>query len=161
MQRADRNGHGGPFQAIGSCHRSMCATSHLDRWPIRLAEKFKKDFISVKQLTQLSRQSRHLPGEIGLEPRRLWHGGNHVETRSLVVERSAGRNRPTRARNPLAARAPRAAVDIARAADAGVAGPARLSARAAFFPWRAHAKPIGKDHSDRHAAAPSIARYPH
>ena len=41
-----------------------------------------------------------------------------------------------------------------------VAAPARLSAWATFFPWRARAKPIGKDRSDRHAAAPSIARYP-
>ena len=38
-------------------------------------------------------------------------------------------------------------------------GQLRLSAGAAFFPWRARAKPIGKDHSDRHAA-PSIARFP-
>src|SRR5262249_14968507 len=65
-----------------------------------------------------------------------------------------------RARNPLAARATRAAVDIARAADAGVAGPARPPAWAAFFPWRAHAKPIGKNHSDRPSAGPSIPRYP-
>jgi hypothetical protein len=74
--------------------------------------------------------------------------------------RRGSTSRPAFTRNPLAARAPRAAVDIARAADAGVAGRARLSAWAAFFPWRARAKPIGKDHSDRHAAAPSIAQYP-
>ena len=47
MQRADRNGHGGSFRAIGSCHRTMCATSHLDRWPIRLADKIPKKILSV------------------------------------------------------------------------------------------------------------------
>jgi hypothetical protein len=44
MQRADRNGHGGSFRAVSSGHRSMCETSHLDRWPIRLAEKILEKF---------------------------------------------------------------------------------------------------------------------
>src|SRR5271166_941379 len=44
-----------------------------------------------------------------------------VEARSLVVGRSAGRSRSSRARCSLAAGAPRKAIDLAGAADAVVA----------------------------------------
>src|SRR6266436_8068964 len=111
-----------------------------------------KRLSSVKRFTRVRLPRGHLSGAFGLKPRRCGVEGNHVEDRSLAVERNEGRDRPSRARSALTAGASRTAADNGRAAGAVVGKPDPLSARGAFFRWRAHAGPIDENRSDRRAA---------
>src|SRR5205823_1442670 len=78
---------------------------------------------------------------------------DHVESRSLAVERNEGRDRSSLARSAPAAGTSRTAADNARAAGAvvGEAGP--LSLWVAFIQWRARAQPNERNRSGPHPAA--------
>src|SRR5438270_11570694 len=65
----------------------------------------------VKQFTRLLLPRGHLSDAFGLKPRRLRRGGNHVENRSVAVERNESRDRPSGARSALTAGASRTAAD--------------------------------------------------
>ena len=122
----------------------------------------RKKFSSVKQLTQLSPGMPHFWDGIGLGQGGCGVEDNHVEPRSLVVERSAGRNRPSRARSTFPARAPRrAAGRRGRSIGAGCVLSARGAHKADPRRWRppAHGavtRVVSRQRSDR--GRPSRAR---